>query len=267
MLNIRFKRFDKSLPALYKDDERNAGFDLFARLDEAITLQPGEVVRIPLNAATEIPFNCVGLLFHRSSTYKKWKVKLTNNVGVIDSSYCGDGDEWLAEFRNESNEPTTVNPGDKVCQAIFFQLPSVFLEEVDSLGNEVNRGGFGTSFDSASSISKEDIEKVRKDVAEKAKEDARLIKMSNISESVEVIKEREPVTLWFMDEVVLKNNVYIFPENMKPIDKVVSVKIGNSALIKVPVIDNKIAVPTDSPVIFIAYQYEVEDAYRYVYKV
>jgi dUTP pyrophosphatase len=145
---IRYKRFDKSLPALYKDSERNAGFDLFARLDKPLYINPGEVVQIPLNIATEIPSNAVGLVFQRSSTYRKWGIKLTNNVGVIDSLFCGDGDEWKAEFKNETDKQIVINNGDKICQALFLPLFPAILEEVEELGNQ-DRGGFGTSFDNA----------------------------------------------------------------------------------------------------------------------
>lgn len=148
---VRYKRFDKSLPALYKEHEGNAGFDLFARLDKEIVVDPWEVVEIPLNVATEIPLIGVGLLFQRSSTYKKWKIKLTNGVGVIDSIFRGDGDEWCAEFRNESDSPVTIKNGDKICQAVFLSLLPVTLEEVDVLGNK-DRGKFGTSFDNCSEL-------------------------------------------------------------------------------------------------------------------
>lgn len=141
---IKYRRINKEIPALIKKDSLNAGYDLFANLPSPIVIMPGEVTRINLNVATEIPEGLVGLVFQRSSTYSKWGVKLTNNVGVIDSSYRGNQDVWLAEFKNETEEPVTINPGDKLCQAIFLSLPSIMLEEVDSLSNR-NRGGFGTS--------------------------------------------------------------------------------------------------------------------------
>ena len=149
-----YKKYDKYLPELHKDSDGNAGYDLFARLDEPITIQPGEVVNIPLNVATEIPAYAVGILCQRSSTYKKWKVKLTNGIGVIDSTYCGDGDEWIAQFKNESNEPTTINPGDKICQALFFRIMDFELVEKDILGNP-DRGGFGTTGTNVDDLKKE----------------------------------------------------------------------------------------------------------------
>lgn len=148
---LPYKRFDKTLPALFKEDERNAGYDLFARLPEPITLAPGEVAVIPLNVATSIPTAAVGLLFQRSSTYRKWKIKLTNGVGVVDSLFSGSDDEWGAEFKNETAEPTTVNPGDKVCQALFLPLLMITPKEQEDLDG-TNRGGFGTSFDNTSEV-------------------------------------------------------------------------------------------------------------------
>jgi dUTP pyrophosphatase len=151
---MNYKRFDTTLPALFKEDEGNAGFDLFARLDGPVVLVPGETAKIPLNVATEVPIFGVGLLFHRSSTFSKWGVRLTNNVGVIDSLFSGDGDEWKAEFMNVVDRTITINPGDKICQALFLPLLPVVPVEKNVLDNE-DRGGFGTSFDNASNI-KED---------------------------------------------------------------------------------------------------------------
>lgn len=146
-----YKRFGKDIPTLYKEDPCNAGYDLFARLDEDLVVKPGEVVMVPLNVATEIPADCVGLIFQRSSTFNKWKVMLTNSVGVIDSLYCGDGDEWKAQFINLTNEVTTIKPGDKVCQAVFIPLYPLTPVETDTLENN-DRGGFGTSFDNGKEI-------------------------------------------------------------------------------------------------------------------
>lgn len=148
---IKYKRENKELPALHRDSHLNAGYDLFANIPAPLGVAPGDEVFISLNVATEIPEGMVGLVFQRSSTYRKWGLKLTNGVGVIDALYRGDTDIWGAEFKNESDRTITLNPGDKVCQAVFLELPFVVLEEVNHLGNE-DRGGFGTSFDNAKEL-------------------------------------------------------------------------------------------------------------------
>lgn len=148
---LPFRRVDQSLPALFKEDEKNAGFDLFARLDEPVTLAPGEVAIIPLNVVTRIPMSAVGFLFQRSSTFRKWGVRLTNSVGVIDASFAGNEDEWAAEFQNMKDHAVTISRGDKVCQALFLSLlPVKLVEEAEFDGP--NRGGFGTSFDNAEDL-------------------------------------------------------------------------------------------------------------------
>ncbi len=148
MIFIFFKKFDEKLPGFYKECKDNAGYDLFARVYQKVMVAPQEVVKIPLNVATSIPNNCVGLLFQRSSTYTKWGLKLTNSVGVIDSLFCGDRDEWMAEFKNEKDHTITIQHGDKLCQALFIPLYPIQLKLTDVLGNK-DRGGFGTSFDNA----------------------------------------------------------------------------------------------------------------------
>lgn len=148
---IRYKRFDKKLPALHREDTANAGYDLFARLDDPIFILPGEYVNIPLNVAVEIPLGAVGLLFQRSSTYKKWGIKLTNSVGVIDASFSGDNDEVAGQFKNETQFPVIIQPGDKICQALFLETLPLILDEVDELDN-ADRGGFGTTFDNAEGV-------------------------------------------------------------------------------------------------------------------
>lgn len=150
---LPFRRFDKELPTLFREDEGNAGFDLFARLQEDLVIQPGEVVMIPLNLAIKMPAFVVGLLFQRSSTYNKWGIKLTNSVGVIDSTYSGNKDEWCGQFKNETDAPVTVRRGDKICQAVFLPLFQFTPVEVDTM-ESVDRGGFGTSADNADSINK-----------------------------------------------------------------------------------------------------------------
>lgn len=150
MQEMRYKTFEDK-PTLFRESEQNAGYDLFARIPEgSVEIKPNEVVTIRLNVATEIPADAVGLLFQRSSTFDKWGIKLVNNVGVIDSLYCGDNDEWAGRFRNETDKPQVIKDGDKICQAVFLPILPLTLVKVDSLENE-DRGGFGTSFDNIES--------------------------------------------------------------------------------------------------------------------
>ena len=100
----------------------------------------------------ELPEGFRASLLPRSSTFKKWGIIVTNSVGMIDHSYCGDTDEWklavfclkARDFVNGRN-CTIIHKGDKIAQfEIVPIMPKVELQEVDHLGNE-DRGGFGTT--------------------------------------------------------------------------------------------------------------------------
>jgi dUTP pyrophosphatase len=143
-MNIKYKRFDKKTKGLEKKRKDDAGFDLFARLKEDLTIYPNEVVKIPMNVAVDLPENMFAIISARSSTYKNFGLKMTNSLGIIDSSYRGDDDEWMIEFKNESDMIVKIVNGDKLAQAVFFKLPHLEFEEVEKL-SENNRGGFGTS--------------------------------------------------------------------------------------------------------------------------
>jgi dUTP pyrophosphatase len=109
---------------------------------------------IPLGIAMELPKNFVADLRPRSSMFKKWYICQTNTPGLIDSSYCGDEDEWGLPVIAMSK--SHICKGDRLCQfeirpsqkATWWQwLKWIFKRkiefvQVDTLGNK-SRGGFG----------------------------------------------------------------------------------------------------------------------------
>jgi dUTP pyrophosphatase len=90
--------------------------------------------------AIEIPEGHVGLLFPRSSIYKK-DAMLSNGVGVIDSGYRG---EVMAKFRANSIEEFSV--GERCVQLMIIPYPEVEFEEVNELSEtERGTGGYGST--------------------------------------------------------------------------------------------------------------------------
>ena len=81
----------------------------------------------------------------RSSTFKKWGIVQTNSMGIIDCSYCGDGDVWRMPVLCLRKEGTVIKKGDRICQfRIMKNQPDIHLVEVEHLGNQ-DRGGFGST--------------------------------------------------------------------------------------------------------------------------
>lgn len=115
--------------------------DLRSRLD--LKYKQGELVKVPLGVAMELPRGCEAHLAARSSTCKKFGLIPANGFGIIDNSYCGDDDEW--SFLGYAIRDGEINTGDRVCQfRVVKSMKDVQFGEVSFLGNS-NRGGFGST--------------------------------------------------------------------------------------------------------------------------
>lgn len=115
-----------------------AGYD-----DWSIEVEGGDVVTMRTGLAMKLPEGYEGIIAPRSSTFKKTGLLQTNSIGVIDNSYCGEGDEWMIKFYATRDEVITIP--DRFAQfRIQKSMPSVEIAVVDSL-EDSNRGGFGST--------------------------------------------------------------------------------------------------------------------------
>ena len=120
-----------------------AGADLYACLEEAVTIQPGEVYWVPTGIALEVPKGCAGLVYARSSMGVKRGLAPANKVGVVDSDYRG---EIKVVLLNHSKQPQTLEPGERVAQFVITPVLTPAYEEAEDL-SDTSRGigGFGST--------------------------------------------------------------------------------------------------------------------------
>ena len=120
-----------------------AGADLYACLDEAVTIAPGEVYWVPTGIALEVPKGCAGLVYARSSMGAKRGLAPANKVGVVDSDYRG---EIRVVLLNHSGQPQTLQPGERVAQFVITPVLTPAYEEVEQLSDTTRgTGGFGST--------------------------------------------------------------------------------------------------------------------------
>lgn len=133
----------KYLADIEKLEKIQKGDWIDLRAAEDVDLKKGEFKLIPLGIAMELPNGYEAHIVPRSSTYKKFKVIQANHMGIVDCSYCGDGDEWKMPVI--AMEDTHISKNDRICQFRIMQnQPSITFNEVDTLGHE-DRGGFGST--------------------------------------------------------------------------------------------------------------------------
>jgi len=121
----------------------SAGMDLRALLPEAITLGPLERAIVKTGLFIELPIGYEAQVRPRSGLAAKKGVTVLNSPGTIDADYRGEIGVILV---NLSNEPFTVENGERIAQLIIAKHERAQWVEVSEL-SETTRGagGFGST--------------------------------------------------------------------------------------------------------------------------
>lgn len=120
-----------------------AGADLYACLEQELTIAPGASAFIPTGLSMEIPAGYAGLIYARSGLACKRGLAPANKVGVIDSDYRG---EIAVVLLNHGNMPQTVSDGERIAQLVITPVLTPEFTEVDVLSETIrSSGGFGST--------------------------------------------------------------------------------------------------------------------------
>ena len=138
---IKIKYHSEEIEKLRYIDGKSDWIDL--RAAENVTLKAGEFRLISLGVSMALPQGYEALIAPRSSTFKNYGIIQTNHVGVVDETYCGDGDVWRMPVYAVRDTEIKVN--DRICQfRIQKHQPQIVFDEVDFLDG-TDRGGFGST--------------------------------------------------------------------------------------------------------------------------
>ena len=122
----------------------SAGIDLIACIDTPLILAPQETMLIPSGIAIALPHNdMVAKIYPRSGLGHKHGIVLGNSVGIIDADYRG---QIFISLRNQSQQPYTLSPGDKIAQIVImpiYRLPWMQSDALDP--TDRGAGGFGST--------------------------------------------------------------------------------------------------------------------------
>ena len=120
-----------------------AGADLYACIENDITIEPAQTVLIHTGLAMQIPEGLVGLIYARSGLASKKGLAPANKVGVIDSDYRG---EIMVALHNHGTIPQTISDGERIAQIVFAPYYAAEFSVVDELDDTTRgAGGFGST--------------------------------------------------------------------------------------------------------------------------
>ena len=139
-VNMGMKYEDIKLPK--RATKGSGGYDFFAPFDFTVT--PGHSIKIPTGIRVKLNSNCVLLCVPRSSLGFKFKLKLDNTIGVIDSDYYysdNEGHIWVSMTNMSSDKVLNIKKGDAFMQAIIVP----FMTTVDDNATGIRNGGMGST--------------------------------------------------------------------------------------------------------------------------
>jgi len=126
--------------------EGDSGFDLRAFIDEPVTLKPLERKLIPTGLKFELSPNTELQVRPRSGMALKHGISVLNTPGTVDEGYRGDVGIIAV---NLSNEDYTIEPGERIAQAVIMNVVGHRLSNLEKVENltETERGdtGYGSS--------------------------------------------------------------------------------------------------------------------------
>lgn len=143
-MELRIKKLAENAVLPMRAHTSDAGFDLTCTRITTTINECGQLMLVyHTDIAMEIPEGYVGLLFPRSSIYKK-SLRQTNSVGVIDSSYRGEVQVVMATTTDVL--PAVYKEGERFCQLVIVKLPDIEITEAEELSTS-DRGedGFGST--------------------------------------------------------------------------------------------------------------------------
>lgn len=143
-LKILDNRIGTVFPLPTYATEGSAGLDLRALIEQPLTVEAGQTVLIPTGISIYIADpHLAAVILPRSGLGHKNGIVLGNLVGLIDSDYQG---PLMVSLWNRSDQPFTVNVGDRIAQLVFVPVVQAQFNLVNKFQQtERGEGGFGHS--------------------------------------------------------------------------------------------------------------------------
>src|SRR3989339_336483 len=143
MLKAQIKRLEhgQDLPLPHYQTAHSAGMDLYAAVNEDLTIEPGGWKLVPTGLTMALPEGYEAQVRPRSGLALKQGISVLNTPGTVDADYRG---EVGVILMNHSKKDLIVKRGDRIAQMIINKIEQIVFEEVAELPTtERGAGGFG----------------------------------------------------------------------------------------------------------------------------
>jgi len=143
-MKLKIKKLKENAVIPLRATEYSAGADLFACIENPVTIKKGETVKIPTGISAEPEDkNTMLAVFARSGIASKYGITPANGVGIIDSDYRG---EIAVPLINLGKSDFIVEKNMRIAQLVVIPVIFPEISETDSLSDtQRGSGGFGST--------------------------------------------------------------------------------------------------------------------------
>lgn len=140
-VKIKRKESAKDLPIPAYATAGSSGVDLYADVEDEVTISPGEIKLISCGIYIELPEGYEAQIRPRSGLALKHGITMVNTPGTIDSDYRGLVNLIVI---NHGKEEFVIKHGHRLAQMVFGEITRADFVEMEELA-ETGRahGGFG----------------------------------------------------------------------------------------------------------------------------
>lgn len=143
---LNVKKLSETATIPTRGSEKSAGLDLYAAENCVVEARKTRAIRTGIAVSLEdTPDNSHYALFiyARSGLACKSGLAPANKVGVVDEDYRG---EVIVALYNQTDEPKTINAGDRIAQLVIENVEFPVVRECEYLDDtERGSGGFGST--------------------------------------------------------------------------------------------------------------------------
>ena len=148
---LQIVKLSNKIPDIKRETIKSAGLDLYANIEESLTLNPFERKLISTGIKAIPPSNFHIEIRPRSGLALKHGITVLNTPGTIDEDYK---EEIKVILVNLSMEPYIINPLDRIAQIVITPVsyiePTFVTEEIfeqNFISDDFNsrKGGFGST--------------------------------------------------------------------------------------------------------------------------
>ena len=142
-MEIKVKKLNDKATLPTRGSEYAAGYDLYAAIENNITVPAHSTEKIGTGLSFELPDETFAAIFARSGLATKQGLRPANCVGVCDSDYRG---EYIVAIHNDTDEDKIIEPGERIAQMILMPyIPMTFVETNELSKSGRGQDGFGST--------------------------------------------------------------------------------------------------------------------------